>query len=102
MQELGAGPVGHLRGLSLHPAVRVGDFQPLPGWTHHQVAKGHQGQGSRWPRCLLAPEASWPSAVTMVMAVPSSWARTLQQQPKAAVGECVRDSLYRLPPAFHL
>lgn len=74
------GPGGCLQGLSLHPTVRVGDFQRLPGWTHHQVVKGRQGQGSRWPRRLLAPEASWPLAVAMVMAVPSSWARTLQQQ----------------------
>lgn len=73
----GAGPVGHLRGLSLHPAVRVADFQRLPRWTHHQAVKGHQGQGSRWPWRLLAPEAGWPLAVAMAMAIPSSWARQL-------------------------
>lgn len=72
--------MGELWGFSLHPTVRVGDFHRLPGWKHHQVVKGHQDQGSRWPWCLLAPEASWPLAVAIVMAVPSSWARTLQQQ----------------------
>lgn len=47
------------------------------GYIITQGQGGHQGRGSRWPQLLLAPEASWPLVVAMVMVGPSSWARTL-------------------------
>lgn len=69
---------GRLYSAQLLGLVTSGGCQA--GYSIKSGQREHQGQGLRWPQPLLAPEASWPLAVAMVMVVPSSWARTLQQQ----------------------